>query len=132
MSPSRPATAGQHPRPPAREARRPAAGPHLGPIRITPIRVTIAIAFLGSGGYIAWAILRVRDASQIPMLSAGFGVLGLAFAAVALGGLISLWRAASDDRPGRAMLLAVGGGLAGLCAIVSWALAVVLALVWRA
>jgi hypothetical protein len=89
------------------------------------------VAFLGSAAYIGWAVLRVRDSSQIPMLSAGFAVLGLAFAAVALAGLIGLWRAAAAERAGRAMLLAVGGGLAGLAAIGCWAVAVVFALLWR-
>lgn len=103
----------------------------LGPIRVTPFRALVAVAFVGSLGYIVWAILRVGDSSQIPMLSAGFGVLGVAFAAVALGGLISLWRAAAAERSGRALILAVAGGLAGLAAIGCWTVAVVLALLWR-
>lgn len=105
--------------------------PRLGPIRLTPIRVLVALAFAGSTGYIAWAILRVRDSSQIPMLSAGFAVLGVAFASVALAAVIGLWRAANAERSGRAMLLALGGGIAALGAIGCWAIAVVLALLWR-
>lgn len=106
-------------------------GPRLGPVRLTPIRVLVALAFAGSIGYIAWAVLRVRDSSQIPMLSAGFGVLGVAFAAVALAAVVGLWRAATAERSARAMVLAVGGGIAALAAIACWAVAVVLALLWR-
>jgi hypothetical protein len=38
-------------------------GPRLGPFRITPMRVVVAIAFLGSLAYIGYAVLRVRDTS---------------------------------------------------------------------
>lgn len=106
------------------------SGPHIGPLRITPFRAVVAIAFLGSLAYIAYAILRVRDASQIPMLSSGFGVLGIACAAVALGAGIEMWRSARAARSGRALALAVGGGLFGLAAIGCFAAAVVFALLW--
>jgi hypothetical protein len=98
---------------------------------VTPVRLVIAVAFLGSAGFIAYAILRVRDASQIPMLSSGFAILGLAFAAMALGALIQLWRAASDGRSGRALALGIGGGIMGLAAIGSFTGAVLLALLWK-
>jgi hypothetical protein len=100
-------------------------------MRITPIRAVLAIAFLGSGAYIGWAIIKVRDVSQIPMISSGFAVLGLAFAALAIGGLIEMWRAANDARTGRAAGLAIGGGLAGLAAIGCFSITVVLALLWK-
>ena len=121
-------------RPVARRGARPAAraGLHLGRFRITPFRAVVSIGFVGSGAYIAWAILRVRDVSQIPMLSAGFGVLGLTFAAVSIAALVALWRAWRSDRAGRSALMAIIGGIAGLGAIGSWSLAVVLGLVWRA
>jgi hypothetical protein len=73
----------------------------------------------------------VRDARQIPMLSSGFFVLGGACAAIALGGLIQLWRAGARGRTGRAMLLAIVGGLAGLAAIGCFTVTVVLALLWK-
>jgi hypothetical protein len=100
-------------------------------MRLTPIRLVIAVAFLGSAGFIGYAILRVRDTTQIPMLSSGFAILGLALAAMALGALIQLWRAASDGRSGRALLLGIGGGLVGFAAIGSFAAAVLLALLWK-
>ena len=104
----------------------------MGPFQVTPIRAVVAIAFVGSSAYIGYAILKVRDTAQIPMLSSGFAVLGLAFVAVALGAVIQLWRAASEARGGRAMVLAIGGGLAGLAALGCFTLTVVLALVWKA
>jgi hypothetical protein len=106
-------------------------GLRIGPLRITPIRVVVALAFIGSLGFIAYAVLRVRDTSQIPMLSSGFAVLGLSLTAIAIGGLVGLWRAAADGRGGRAFLMSIIGGLMGLAAIGCFAAAVVLALLWR-
>jgi hypothetical protein len=106
--------------------------PHLGPLAITPFRVVLALAFLGSGAYIAAAILFVRDTSQIPMLSSGFAVLGLASAAVSLGFGVAMWRAATSGGSGRALVLAILGGGFGLAAIGSFTLTVVLALLWKA
>jgi hypothetical protein len=106
-------------------------GPRIGPLRITPIRVVVALAFVGSLAFIAYAVLRVRDTTQIPMLSSGFAVLGLSLAAIAIGGLVGLWRAAADGRGGRAFLMSIIGGLMGLAAIGCFAAAVVLALLWR-
>ncbi len=99
-------------------------------MRLTPFRLVIAIAFLGSAAFIAYAIVLVRDASQIPMLSAGFAVLGLATAAMALAAVIELWRSASDGRNGRALALAIVGGVLGLGAIGCFTATVVLALLW--
>jgi hypothetical protein len=103
----------------------------LGRFRLTPISLVVIAAFVGSGAFIAYAILKVRDTSQIPMLSSGFGVLGLAFVAVAVGALIQLWRAASARRMGRALGLAILGGLLGLAAIGCFTATVLLALLWR-
>jgi hypothetical protein len=127
-------TASPNPLPPAQfrsDLRRRAAGPRLGPFLVTPTRVVVSLAFVGSLAYIAWAILKVRDETQIPMLSSGFAVLGVAFVAMAVGALIELWRAAARARLGRAVGLAVGGGFAGLAAIGCFTLTVVLALLWK-
>ena len=107
-------------------------GPHLGPVAITPIRAILAIAFVGSLAYIAYAILRVRDTAQIPMVTSGVAVLGLVFAALSVGGAIQMWRAWQDDLQGRTVLFAVLGGLAGMIAIGCFAGTIVLALVWGA
>lgn len=103
----------------------------LGPIGVTPIRVVVALAFLGSVAFIGYAILMVRDARQIPMLSSGFLVLGVACAAMALGALIQLWRAGEHGRTRRAMALAIAGGVAGLAAIGCFTVTVVFALLWK-
>jgi uncharacterized membrane protein YedE/YeeE len=100
--------------------------------RITPIRAVIAIAFLGSSAFIAYAVLRVRDTNQIPMLSSGFAVLGLSLAAIAIGLLVQLWRAASDGRAGRAMAMGLIGGMFGLAAIGCFTASALLALLWSA
>jgi len=113
------------------DASRGASGMHLGPIGVTPIQVVVAIAFLGSVAFIGYAILRVRDATQIPMLSSGFLVLGVACAAIALGALVQMWRAGAHGRTGRAMALAVTGGVAGLAAIGCFTVTVVFALLWK-
>jgi hypothetical protein len=95
------------------------------------MRAVVAIAFLGSIAYIGWAVLRVRDETQIPMLSSGFAILGLACVAVAIGALMSLWRAAARSELGRAVGLAIGGGLFGLAAIGCFTATVVFAMLWR-
>jgi hypothetical protein len=84
-------------------------GPHVGPIRITPTRAVLAIAFVGSLAYIAYAILRVEDSAQIPMVTTGTAVLGLVFTALSVGGAIRMWRAWQDRMQGRTVFFAVAG-----------------------
>ncbi|HJW22481.1 MAG TPA: hypothetical protein VJ506_08650 [Candidatus Limnocylindrales bacterium] len=100
-------------------------------MRLTPFRLVLGLAFVGSAAFIAYAIVVVRDASQIPMLSAGFLVLGVATAAIALAAVIELWRAAATGRSGRALGLAILGGVVGLAAIGCFTLTVLLAMLWR-
>jgi hypothetical protein len=103
----------------------------IGGFALTPMRAVVILAFVGSSAFIAWAILKVRDTQQIPMLSSGFLVLGLACAAVAIGALIELWRAAARARLSRAVGMAIGGGLFGLAAIGCFTLTVLFALLWK-
>jgi hypothetical protein len=109
------------------------AGTTFGPggLRINPLALLVSAAIVFAIFYISWAIFKVRDVAQIPMLSTGFLVLGLAFAVIAVSAAIRMWRAAERARTGRAMLLAVGGGLFGLAAIGCLTLTVLFALVWR-
>jgi len=107
-------------------------GPHLGPLRITPVRTVLAIAFVGALAYIAYAVLRVEDAAQIPMVASGTTVLGLVFTALSVGAAIRMWRAWQDGLTGRTVLFAVSGGVAGMIALGAFAGALVLALVWGA
>jgi hypothetical protein len=104
-------------------------GPHLGPLRITPVRAVLALAFLGSLAYIAYAVLRVEDAAQIAMVATGSTVLGLVFTALSVGGAIRMWRAWQDGQQGRTVVFAVAGGISGMIALGCFAGAIVLALV---
>ncbi|MEW5992522.1 MAG: hypothetical protein AB1736_14430 [Chloroflexota bacterium] len=104
-------------------------GLHLGPVRITPIRVILAVAFVASLAYIGYAVLRVEDAAQIAMIATGSTVLGLVFAALSVGGAIRMWGAWRHGEQGRTVLFAVAGGLAGMIALGCFAGALVFALV---
>ena len=64
------------------------------------------------------------------MLTSGAAVLGIVFAALAIAGVVETVRAARADRPGRSLVAAVLGGIAGVIAFGCFAAAVVLALLW--
>ena len=104
-------------------------GPRIGSVRITPIRVMLVVALVGSLAYLLFAIT-VRDTSQIPMLASGAFVLGIVFAALAVGGAIETYRAGFGPNGRRAILLAVAGGVAAIISAGCFAAAMVLALVW--
>jgi hypothetical protein len=97
--------------------------------RISIPGILLGLLIIGSSIYIGYVVLRVED-NQIPLMAAGFVVLGSSFAAVALWCVVGIWRAASRARGGRAFLLAIVGGLSGLGAIGCFAVAAVSALVW--
>ncbi len=99
-------------------------------MRLTPTRVTLFVALVGSGLFLIYSFT-VRDASQIPLLSSGAAVLGIVFSALALAGVIGMIQAARDEQSGRAMLLALGGGIAALIAAFCFSSAIILAMVWR-
>ncbi|MEI8332987.1 MAG: hypothetical protein WCH74_03935 [Chloroflexota bacterium] len=105
-------------------------GPHLGPIRLTPTRVFIGIALLGSVAYLVYA-LTVRDANQIPLLASGAAILGAAFLALAIAGLVRAYQAGRAGAGGRSFVAALGGGVALLAAFGAFATAAILALLWR-
>ena len=104
------------------------SGPRIGPIRITPTRVVLLIALVGSVAFLAYA-LTVRESTQIPLLASGAAVLGLVFTALAVAGLIATYRAARDGASGRAFGLAVLGGIAALVAFGCFSGAIIMALV---
>lgn len=120
-SPSTPAAG------PARPAR---PGRWIGPLRITPVVVVVALVLIGSFVFIGYVTLNVHD-NQIPLLALGFVAFGVAWAAIAIGALLGMWRAASYARTGRATGLAIIGGLAGLGAIGCFAITALLTLVWN-
>lgn len=98
--------------------------------RISIPGVVLALAIIGSIIYIGYVVLKIED-NQIPLMAAGFVVLGASLAAVAVWCVVGIWRAASRARGGRAFLLAIVGGVAGLGAIGCFAVAAVSALVWN-
>lgn len=105
-------------------------GHYVGPLRITPAVIVVALAFVGSLLYLGYVVLAV-DEEQIPLLAAGFVVLGASFAAIAVGALLGMWRAASRAKGRRALVLAIVGGLAGMAAIGCFTMTALSALVWN-
>jgi hypothetical protein len=105
-------------------------GPHVGPIALTPTRVFLPLALIGSLAYVAYAAT-VRDSSQIPALAGGAALLGIVFVALAVAGVVETVRAGRDGRPGRSVVAAVFGGIAGIIALGCFAAAVLLMLVLR-
>ena len=101
-----------------------------GRLVLTPFRIGIALALVGSVVFIAIGILN-RDANQIPVLTAGLAVLALTLAAVAITCVVTVVRAARDGRDANAFWAALAGGVAMVGAAGAMAAAVVLALVWR-
>jgi hypothetical protein len=94
----------------------PRRGLYVGPLKITPAVVLVSIALIGSAAYVLYVVTQVED-EQIQLLGYGFGVLGASFAAIAVGAVVAIWRAASRARSRRALVLAIVGGIAGLIAI---------------
>ena len=107
------------------------AGFRIGRVQVTPIRAALAVGLLGSLLYIAVAIVFVRDAAQLPMVTSGVAVLGIVFGALSIGGAIRMWRAWQDGAQAQTVVFAVLGGLAGMIALGCFAGALVLALVWK-
>lgn len=89
-------------------------------------RIVLLIAVIGSLVFLVLATL----ARNIPLLASAAAVVGIVFVAVALAGLRGTWRAATQRRNGRALGLAVGGGLAAIIGLASLAMAIDLALIW--
>jgi Na+-transporting NADH:ubiquinone oxidoreductase subunit NqrE len=108
----------------------PRRGLYLGPLKITLPVVLVTLALLGSAAFIVYVTFRVED-EQIPLLAAGFGVMGACFAAIAIGTLVEMWRAASRARGGRALGLAIVGGIAGLIAIGCFTFTALATMVWN-
>ncbi|HEX2129164.1 MAG TPA: hypothetical protein VHF58_08100 [Solirubrobacterales bacterium] len=111
------------------DGRRDRPGPRIGSIRITPVRVFLVLALIGSLAYLAFAILVVRDTSAIPMLTAGAVVLGIVFVLLGITGARGMNRAGVERRDRDAILLAVGSGLAVAIGFGCFAGAAILALV---
>jgi hypothetical protein len=118
--------------PPPAQAPRPAAreGLYVGAIHVTLPLAVVTLVLIGSLVFIGYVVTSVRD-EQIPMLAVGFVGLGASFAAMAVGSLLGMWRAASRSEGGRALVLAIVGGLAALAAIGSFTVTALSMLVWN-
>jgi hypothetical protein len=131
-----PPRAPNQPAPPAQPWTGSAAASEVAPVsprrsrRISIPGIVIGLAMLGSIVFIGYVVLRVED-NQIPLMAAGFVVLGASLAAIALWCVAGIWRAASRARGGRALGLAIIGGLAGMAAIGCFAIAALSTLVWN-
>ncbi|HET7726980.1 MAG TPA: hypothetical protein VFK54_06585 [Candidatus Limnocylindrales bacterium] len=97
---------------------------------MTPLRVTLAVALVGSLAFMAYAVT-VRDELQVPLLASGSAVLGLVFAALAITGAMATIHAAREERGRTAMLHALGGGIAAVIACGAFAAATIFGLLWR-
>lgn len=100
-------------------------------MRVTPTRVFLAVAFLGSMLYLVYAV-NVRDTTQIPALASGALVLGLVFGMLATVGGLETYHASRGNRPARSVLAAVLGGIAGVIALACFAAAAILAILSKA
>ena len=103
---------------PAGRARRPGDpyGPDAAPRagrRISPGLIFLIIAIVASIAYVLYAIT-VRDASQIPLLASGMVVLAIAFGGLTVYAFSAVLRAGVDGRNGRALLIALLGGVAAM------------------
>ena len=108
----------------------PRRGVYIGRVRLTLPLVLVAIALVGSGIFILYVTFRVKD-QQIPLLGAGFAVMGATWVALAIGALVEMWRAASRARAGRALALALVGGVAGLIAIGCFTATALSGMLWQ-
>ena len=107
----------------------PREGRYIGPLRITPLVILVALGFIGSVAFLGYVVLAI-DEEQIPLIAAGFVVLGACFAVTAIGAVVGMWRAASRAAGGRALVLAIVGGIAGMAAIGCFTVTALSALVW--
>ncbi len=104
-------------------------GAHLGPIRITPVRVTLLVAFVGGIGFLVYSTL-ARDQLQVPMMATGFAVCGIVFAAAAVLSVLAVVRAGREGRDGAAVLTALVGGLIAVGALMFLSAAVIMSMIW--
>lgn len=103
--------------------------PQVGRVAITPFRVIVVLAYVSALAYIAYAILKVRDSSQIGMVTTGLAVLALALVATSAGGAVRMWQAWKAGLQTPTVLWAMFGGIAGMMAIGCFAGVLVLSLV---
>jgi hypothetical protein len=119
-----------HPAPGYRDQAEPPDWPARRPRRrrtITPLRVTLGVALLVSLGVVGYGVV-ARDATQLPVLTAGEFISGIVFALLALAGAWASYSRSREGSAGRALVYAVMGGIAALLAAGSLAFAIILTL----
>src|SRR3990172_11998674 len=82
-------------------------------LRMTPGRLAVALAMVGSLGLLFYGLVR-RDSAQIPILASGLIILGLALLGAGLWSALAAYRDARHGRSGWAFVGALFGGLCGL------------------
>ncbi len=126
-----PQSRGGSKRPSTRAASSPApSGAHIGPVRITPLRVTLAIALIGGLAFLAYSVF-VRDANQVLMMATGLFVVGVVFGVVAIMSVGRIITAGREGRDAAAVFTALLGGLFAMGSLLLLAGAVILALIWN-
>lgn len=108
----------------------PRRGRYVGPVRITLPLIVVLLTLVASIAFDLWVVATVSD-GQIPLLAVGVAVTGASFAALAIGALAGMWRAASRLAGGRSFALALVAGLSALAAIGCFAVTALLMLVWN-
>ena len=109
--------------------RAPRRGPHIGPVRITPARVFLVLAFLGGLGFLAYSIF-FRDALQVPLMATGLAICGIVFGLAAAMSVGAVVRAGRERRDGTAVLTALVGGMLAFGSLMFLAGAVIMGLIW--
>jgi hypothetical protein len=94
--------------------------------RFTAPRIAMGIAVIGSLVFLVVAMA----AGNLPLLATAAGIVGIVFVALAVMGGRGTWHAAVDGEHGRALALAVGGGVSAIIGLLSVAVAIVLVLTW--
>ena len=102
-------------------------GRYIGPVKVTLPLVVVLLTLIGSLVFDVYVVAAITD-GQIETLAAGMAVSGVSFAALAVGAVVGMWRAASRAAGGRSFALALVGGLSALGAIGCFAVTAVLTL----
>jgi hypothetical protein len=109
---------------------KPGKGLHIGPLRITPVRATLAVALIGGLVFLAWSILARDQSYQVPLMATGFAVCGIVMAVAAVLSLRGVVSAGREGRDGTAVLTALIGGLMAAAAMLLFAAAVIMSMIW--
>jgi hypothetical protein len=105
-------------------------GLHVGPLRITPVRATLVIALIGGLVFLAWSIFARDQSYQVPMMATGLAVCGIVLAVASALSLRGVVTAGREGRDGTAVLTALVGGLMAAAAMLLFAAAVIMSMIW--